>query len=151
MLPAIDFDDELPVGAEEVDDVSIDWDLPLEFPTGEAAVAQAKPERARRFGCDAVAWRSRSVLSPAEPPHPNPLPCGERELTESVARSSNHPLIPPSPYRSPLGLEVQVGEGGGAVGGLDHHEGVVGGGVAGVAAGGESRVAIGELARILCC
>jgi hypothetical protein len=56
MLPAIDFDDELPAGAEEVDDVPVDWDLSLEFPTGEAAVAQAKPERA--FGVGLIATQS---------------------------------------------------------------------------------------------
>jgi hypothetical protein len=43
MLPAIDFDDELPVGAEEIDDVSVDRDLSLEFPTGKSALAKAEP------------------------------------------------------------------------------------------------------------
>jgi hypothetical protein len=50
MLTAVDFDDELRLGADEIDDVSVDRDLPLEFPTGEAAVTQAKPQQALGVG-----------------------------------------------------------------------------------------------------
>jgi hypothetical protein len=46
MLPAINFDDEFSVGAYEIDDVSVDRDLSLQFPTRKAAIEQAEPQQA---------------------------------------------------------------------------------------------------------
>jgi hypothetical protein len=39
MLSTIDFDDELPVSTEEIDDILADRSLSFEFPTGELAIA----------------------------------------------------------------------------------------------------------------
>ncbi len=43
MLATIDLDDELRVGADKVDDESIDWDLPLELQASEPAITQTIP------------------------------------------------------------------------------------------------------------
>jgi hypothetical protein len=45
MLPAVEFNDQMRIGAAEVDDEAIDRKLPSEFPTAETAVAQPKPQQ----------------------------------------------------------------------------------------------------------
>jgi len=70
MLTAVDFDDEPCLGAEEIDNVPVDRGLPLEFPTGKAAVAQAKPEHA--FGVGLIATQSLGEVG-VHFRHPNPL------------------------------------------------------------------------------
>jgi len=60
MLPAIDFDDQLSVGAKEINDEAIDRYLSLEFPSIEPAIAQAKPQHA--LGVGLIATQSSSEL-----------------------------------------------------------------------------------------
>jgi hypothetical protein len=45
MLATIKFHDELGVRAEEIDDEAIDRRLALEFPSGQTAIAQSKPQQ----------------------------------------------------------------------------------------------------------
>jgi len=44
VLSAIQLDDELCVGTEKVNDKAIDWKLPFELQSGQAAIANAEPE-----------------------------------------------------------------------------------------------------------
>jgi hypothetical protein len=44
MLSAVEFDNEMGISAEEIDDETIDRELPSEFPATEAAIAQPKPQ-----------------------------------------------------------------------------------------------------------
>jgi hypothetical protein len=44
VLSAVDFDDQLPVCTEEIDDVSVDGYLSLEFQSSKSAVSQTKPQ-----------------------------------------------------------------------------------------------------------
>jgi hypothetical protein len=43
MLAAIEFDDEMSVGAKEIDDKAVDGELSSEFPSTKAAITQTKP------------------------------------------------------------------------------------------------------------
>ena len=45
VLSAVDFDDQLPVCTEEIDDVSVDGYLSLEFQSSKSAVSQTKPQQ----------------------------------------------------------------------------------------------------------
>ena len=45
MRPAVDFNDQLAVETDEVDDVSIDWMLAAEFPPRQLTIAQLAPEQ----------------------------------------------------------------------------------------------------------
>jgi hypothetical protein len=56
MLPAVKFDDDPCIGANEVDDEPINRRLPSEFPAFETAIAQAKPQHA--FGIRLMATKS---------------------------------------------------------------------------------------------
>jgi hypothetical protein len=49
VLSAVNFDNEVRIGAEEVDNVSGDRHLALEFPTVESAIAHVKPQCAFRI------------------------------------------------------------------------------------------------------
>ena len=44
VLSAIDFDDQLPLCTQEIDDLSVDGYLPLEFQSSKSAVSQTKPQ-----------------------------------------------------------------------------------------------------------
>src|SRR5437588_11433988 len=46
MLTAVDLHNHLHIGTEEVDDVTIDWHLPLELPTIKSPPTQAQPQHA---------------------------------------------------------------------------------------------------------
>ncbi len=92
MLSAVNLENDFGVCTEEIDDEAIDWHLPLEFPTGESATAQAKPEYSLGVGLILTQPPRRLDVSAI---HPAPLtptlsPRGERERTVSGARS---PLI----------------------------------------------------------
>jgi hypothetical protein len=50
VLATVELDNELCVGAKEIDHKPIDWDLPLEFPSIEPPIAQAEPQLALGIG-----------------------------------------------------------------------------------------------------
>jgi hypothetical protein len=50
MLPAVDFDDQLSVGAKEVGHEAINRYLSLELPAIKSAITQSKPQDALRIG-----------------------------------------------------------------------------------------------------
>jgi hypothetical protein len=95
VLSAIDFNDELSVEADEIEDVALEWHLPAEFDSVEAPVAQQEPQlplgigrvaphRAgmtaqRCFHC-LMAWRlvAHGPLTP--PLRGDPLPQRERVI-----------------------------------------------------------------------
>ena len=49
MLTAIQLDDEVSIGAKEVDNKTVDWKLPSEFPARQPAITQAKPQYSFRI------------------------------------------------------------------------------------------------------
>jgi hypothetical protein len=86
MLPAIELHDELRLCAAKVDNKSLDRYLPLELPAGKSSIAQTKPEHTLGIGLILPQLPRESCISLLHrPPHPNPLPDGERESAESVA------------------------------------------------------------------
>ena len=44
VLTTIQFDDEMGVGAKEVDNKAVDWELSFELPAAQAAITQTKPQ-----------------------------------------------------------------------------------------------------------
>ena len=77
VLAAVNFDDQAPLGAEEVDDVAVDLDLLAEFEAMELATAEDAPELS--FGVSRVlAQRPRPAGHEMVPCHvaPSPRPCG---------------------------------------------------------------------------
>jgi len=44
MLPAIELNNQMSVSAKEIDDKAVEGELSPEFPSGEAAIAQTKPQ-----------------------------------------------------------------------------------------------------------
>src|SRR6185436_15082318 len=86
----------------KVNDEAIDWELAFEFQSGQAAITQAEPERPLGIGLIATQAASGGRFATHEtpsPPHPNPLPFGEREPNavvasdETASSSSNHALL----------------------------------------------------------
>jgi hypothetical protein len=72
VLSAVDFDDQLPVCTEEIDDVSVDGYLSLEFQSSKSAVSQTKPQQP--LGIRLIAtqspretWVSFRLLNPLTP------------------------------------------------------------------------------------
>jgi hypothetical protein len=49
VLAAIQLDDEVSIGAKEVDDKTVDGELSSELPAGKPAVTQTKPQRSFRI------------------------------------------------------------------------------------------------------
>jgi len=43
MLPTVEFDEQMSIRAKEIDNKSVDWELPSEFPACKPAITQAKP------------------------------------------------------------------------------------------------------------
>jgi hypothetical protein len=50
MLAAIQLDNEMRVSTKEVDDISVDRELPPKFPAIQAAITQTKPQYSFRVG-----------------------------------------------------------------------------------------------------
>jgi hypothetical protein len=99
MLAAIDLNDDLPLGAQKIDDAAVDGDLSLEFQAGEPTVAQAKPENA--FGVGLISAQSSGEFW-VSLRHPNPLtptlsPPGRGSAP--FVRRCQRPYLDPSPYR----------------------------------------------------
>jgi hypothetical protein len=89
MLAAIDFDDQMVFEAGEVSDVLPDRHLPLELQTRHSAVAKLVPELP--LGIGEVAAEPTRIPDTVEPPHPNPLPSGERGQVGALpVRLSGH-------------------------------------------------------------
>src|SRR5205823_12225055 len=90
VLAAVDFNDQAPLCAEEIDDVAVDLDLLSEFKAVELPTAQDAPELP--FGIGRIlAQRSRSAGQEMVPCHvaPSPRRCaptlsryGERVISE---------------------------------------------------------------------
>ncbi len=53
MLTAIQFDNQMSIGAKEIDDEAVDGKLPPEFPAAKAAITQTKPKQS--FGVSLIA------------------------------------------------------------------------------------------------
>jgi hypothetical protein len=49
MLTAVQFDNEMGVSAKEVDDITVDRELPPEFPAIQAPITQTKPQYSFRI------------------------------------------------------------------------------------------------------
>ena len=53
MLPAIELNDEMCIGTEEIDDKTVDGKLPSKFPSAKTTIAKTKPQHA--FGVRLIA------------------------------------------------------------------------------------------------
>ena len=87
-LTAVDFDDQVSIGAKEVDDEAIDRELSPKFPSAKTAIARAKPRRA--LGIRLITTQSprgAGACLHRRAPSPRPSPCGRGSGSCSCRRA----------------------------------------------------------------
>src|SRR5207245_1891246 len=113
MLTTVDLNNELCIRTAEINDELVDGRLPSELKSKKSSITQTKPQHAFRIRLITTkAPGATDVPShhPA-PPHPNPLPCGERERTVFVARAQAQKVTDRIHKVGAVhGVEVEVGD-----------------------------------------
>src|SRR5579863_8653519 len=90
MLPTVNFDDELQIQRDKIDDIARDRFLPLELDAIGSAIAQLAPHYLLCFGHPAS--QSTRLLVHSRAPSPHPLPNGERALAPPFAVANPCPI-----------------------------------------------------------
>ncbi|MGA8497241.1 MAG: hypothetical protein WB764_17275, partial [Xanthobacteraceae bacterium] len=84
MLTAIQLDNEVRVGAKEIDNKAIDWELSSKFPAAEPGITQTKPQHSFRIrliaaqalrGFGACLHRPNPLTPTLSPPGRGSAPC----------------------------------------------------------------------------
>jgi hypothetical protein len=74
VLPSVDFNNQLQIQGDEIDDVAANWLLPFEFEVHESLIAELAPHQL--FGIGHLASKHAREFTHIAPPHPTLSPKG---------------------------------------------------------------------------